>query len=124
MKDGRKNSKGKRRSWRGVKELEMRMEEMQKGGGVTGGKGEEKGRIGGLERRMMEGMMEKRERENRRRNIVIRGLEIKEGKRKEEIEMVLEKMGIKAEIEEIRRLGGNGGGGKGGIVVVRLAKEE
>lgn len=36
--------------------------------------------------------MELKEREERRKNILIRGLEMKEGKRKEAVEEVLEKM--------------------------------
>lgn len=109
-----------------MKELERRVEEMEIGGGVRGQKGKKKVREGGgLERRMklMEGMLERKKRENRRRNIVIRRLEIKEGKRKEEIEKVLDEMGMKEEVEEIRRMGSKGGE-RGEMVVVKLAKEE
>lgn len=53
----------------------------------------------GLEGRvkMIEGMIEKKERESRRR--MIRGLEIKGGKGTEEVERVLEKIGVRLEVE-------------------------
>lgn len=47
--------------------------------------------------KMIEGMIEKKERESRRR--MIRGLEIKEGKGTEEVERVLEKIGVRLEVE-------------------------
>lgn len=71
----------------------------------------------------MEGMIEKKERERRRKNVVIRELEVKEGKRKERMEMLLEKMEVRTEIEEVRTMGSGGGEGEE-MVVVRLAKEE
>lgn len=40
---------------------------------------------------------------------MIRGLKIKEGKRKEERKKVLDEMGMKVEVEKIRRTGNEGG---------------
>jgi len=46
-----------------------------------------------------------KEREERRRNIIIKGAEVKEGKRKEAVEEVIEALGVKAEIEGVWKLG-------------------
>ncbi|XP_011859447.1 PREDICTED: golgin subfamily A member 6-like protein 22, partial [Vollenhovia emeryi] len=109
-----------------VKELERKVVEREGEKGDGEMKGEKKGEGGGgLEERVkwMEGMMERKERENRRRNVVIRGLEVKEGKRREEVEKIIQKIKTEVEIEEMRKVG-SGGGGEGEMVVVKLAKEE
>lgn len=48
-----------------------------------------------------------REREERKKNILIKGLETKERKRREAVEELLEGIEVKIEIEEIRRLRGD-----------------
>lgn len=48
--------------------------------------------------------MERRENEKRRKNIIIRGMEIREGKRKK-AEEILKILGAKTEIKEIRKIG-------------------
>jgi len=59
----------------------------------------------------MERKLEMKERDERKRNVVIRELEIRKEKRREAVEEVLGAMGVKMEIEEIWRVG-KGGGGK------------
>lgn len=56
-----------------------------------------------LERRVkeIEWMVERKE---RRRNIVIREIGVKEGKRKEAVEGIMRDIGVKAEVEEIRKI--------------------
>lgn len=49
--------------------------------------------------------MEKREREKRRKNIIIRGVEVKEGKKKEVIERIMKDIGADVRVKEIKRLG-------------------
>lgn len=58
-----------------------------------------------LERRMEDlvGKVEKKEREERR-HIVIRKIEVREGKRREVVEMILRRIGVKLVVEEVRRL--------------------
>lgn len=48
--------------------------------------------------------MERRENEKRRKNIIIRRVEIREGKRRK-AEEILKILGAKAKIKEIRRIG-------------------
>lgn len=64
-------------------------------------------------------------RESRRRNVVKRELKVREGKRIEEVERVLEKMGVKAVVEKVRKMG-SGGEEEGEMVhqVVKVVKEE
>jgi len=123
-----------------LEELEKRMEEMEKRGGEERGKEEKegnkgkkveqlsvksKGEIKELEERMrrleMEG--EKRDREERKRNIIIKGVRVKEegmeGLRKE-IKEIVEVTGAKAKVEGIRRLGKKDKEG-GEIIWVRFA---
>lgn len=44
-----------------------------------------------------------REREQRRRNVILKGVKVKNGKRKEAVEKMLKVLGVRAEMEEIRR---------------------
>lgn len=67
--------------------------------------------------------MEMKERKERRRNIVIRGLKVREGRRREAVEEVLEKIGVEVEVKEIRRVESSTGEGRE-IVLVKLANEE
>lgn len=108
-----------------VKELENKvteLKEMRSREGV-GAKGRTRkkdldNKIKGLER-----WIEKREREDRKKNIVIKGLEVKEGRRKEAVEEIMEKIEVKAKIEEIKRVGFKTMKEKE-MVMVKLTKEE
>lgn len=61
---------------------------------------------GSIEGRLkeVERNMERRENEKRRKNIIIRRVEIREGKRRK-AEEILKILGAKAKIKEIRRIG-------------------
>lgn len=48
---------------------------------------------------------------------------MKDGKRKEAVEEVMKVLGVRADMEEIRRLGGEEGRG-GEMLLVKLKKEE
>lgn len=61
----------------------------------------------GLERRM-----ELREREERRRNMVIRGMEGEDGRRREVVEGLFKEIGAEAKIEDIKIVGGQKEKGK------------
>lgn len=71
--------------------------------------------------RMMGWKMERKERKEMRRNIVLKGLKV-EGKVRKGIEKVLEKIGVRVKIGEIKRIGK--GKGEGGEMVVKLDSEE
>ncbi|KAL6419615.1 hypothetical protein ACFW04_013703 [Cataglyphis niger] len=71
----------------------------------------------------MENRMERREREERRRNVLIKGMEIKEGRRRGAVEELFDSIGIKAEIEEVRKIGGSVEKGRE-MMVVRLKNED
>jgi len=71
----------------------------------------------------MEKKLERKERKERRKNILIRGLEVEgEGERRKAVEEVLEKIGAAVEVEEVRKIGR--GEGKTETVWVRLKNEE
>lgn len=70
-------------------------------GGKRGGRKIVEDRLTKTERRI-----EIWEREERRRNIIIKGVEVKKGKRREAVEEVLR---VKAEMEKSRKLGGEKG---------------
>lgn len=63
-----------------------------------------------------------KEREERRRNIV-KGVVVKDVKRKEAVEEVMKVLRVKADMEEIRRLGGEEGRG-GEMLLVKLKGKE
>jgi len=120
-----------REELRRVQELEKSMEgreenrlerAVERGGEVGRGKG-----IGEVESRIneMERKMEKREREReeRRKNVVIKGVEIKEGKRREAVEELMKIIGVKVDIGEVKRIGGEVGKG-GESLWVKLGSEE
>ncbi|KMQ83947.1 hypothetical protein RF55_18740 [Lasius niger] len=119
----------KRKMKEKIQGLEMRIQEME-------GKLERKilvegkGRGGkGMEEEMVDKMkgiarkMELKEREERKNYIVIRSLEEGEGEVRGGVEKVLEEIGVKVKIEEIRRIGGKYGK-EGGMVVVKLGSRE
>lgn len=64
-----------------------------------------------------------REREERRRNVILKGVEVKDGKRKKAVEEILKVLKVKAEMEKIRRLGGEEGK-NGEMLLVKLKGEE
>lgn len=64
--------------------------------------------------------MERKKREERRRNVVIRGMEVKG---KERMEEVLGNIGAKVEIEEVKRLGGKASKRRK-VVWMRLKSED
>lgn len=76
-----------------------------------------KGRLKKVERNM-----ERRENEKRRKNIIIRGVEIREGKRRK-AEEILKILGAKAEIKEIRKIG-EMIEKDGKIMLIKLGNEE
>jgi len=66
---------------------------------IGGEKRKERREGGEIERRM-----EMKERKERRKNLVIRGLEVKEGKRRKAVEDILKEIGVEAKIKEIWRI--------------------
>jgi len=111
-----------------IMELEMKVKALEIEGEGKGKRSEadnSEGKGGGrVEKRIwrMERKLEMKEREERRRNIVIKGLEVKEGKRREVVEKVLGVMGVNTEIEGIWRVGKGGEMGRE-MVVVKFREE-
>jgi len=50
--------------------------------------------------------LERREREEGKKNLIIKGLEVKERKRKETVEELMKVIGVDKEIKEIKRIAG------------------
>ncbi|EZA50915.1 hypothetical protein X777_10742 [Ooceraea biroi] len=92
---------------------------------VVGDRGNEKGKEEEIEKKIrgIERKLEIREREERRRNVIIKGLEKKEGGRREAVEDVLKITGAKVGIKEIKKIGGEEEKGTE-MVVVRLENEQ
>lgn len=69
--------------------------------------------------------MERKEREDRRKNIVIRGIKSERGEieRKREREKIIREIGVEVEIEEVMGIGA-GREGEIGMTVVRIKKLE
>ncbi|XP_020295965.1 golgin subfamily A member 6-like protein 22 [Pseudomyrmex gracilis] len=88
-----------------VKEMELRAEktiEEGKGGREGGGKKKE---VEIAERmKEIQRKLERKERKDRKRNLIIRGLGVKEEKRREAVVGLLEKIGAKGKVEEVRKL--------------------
>jgi len=109
-----------------IKGLERKVEELQrnregrgKGGRVLGEGGGEMGdKVKELEKRL-----EKKEREERRKNVIIKGLKVKEGNRREAVEEVLNVLEVRGNIEEVKRVGGDREQDRE-MVLVRLKIEE
>ncbi|KAL6418196.1 hypothetical protein ACFW04_012285 [Cataglyphis niger] len=70
-----------------------------------------------------EWLKEMESRMERRRNVLIKGVEIKEGRRRVAVEELFDSIGVKAEIEEVRKIGGGIEGGRE-MMVVRLKNED
>lgn len=110
-----------------MRELEKRIGELEKREGTkeVGGKIEGEMMKKGMDDKMkeIEWKLEKREREERRRNIIIKGLEEREGRRREVVEGLLRDIGVVVEIGEIKRIGGDKEKGRE-MIVVKLGSEE
>ncbi|XP_043275446.1 trichohyalin-like [Venturia canescens] len=103
-----------------IEELERKVEVLEKERGEGGEGGE---RIG---RRVweVEKELERREREERRNNIVVRGVNVAEGVEWErEIEKIWERLGVEGGRKEMRRIGRVDEGGRG-MVLIRLEGRE
>jgi len=108
----RKDFREQKEKWEGereemrknIRELEDRMEVLMKEREDKGKReGEGEGKRKGNEElenkvKIMERKLELKEREKRRRNIIIKGVEMKEGRRREAAEEVIGALGMKAEI--------------------------
>ncbi|KAL6419328.1 hypothetical protein ACFW04_013912 [Cataglyphis niger] len=109
---------------RRVKGLEEKMERL--GNGDFGEKEENRvvnrgeNKAIGNRLKEMENRMERRE---RRRNVLIKRVEVKEGRRRMAVEELFDNIGVKAKIEEVRKIGGDVEGGRE-MVVVRLKNED
>ncbi|KAL6416560.1 hypothetical protein ACFW04_013367 [Cataglyphis niger] len=110
---------------RRIKGLEEKMERLGDTGRREGNKMVNGGGSEAMGNRLneMENRMERREREERRRNVLIKGVEVKEGRRRGAVEELFDSIGIKAEIEEVRKIGGSVEEGRE-MMVVRLKNED
>ncbi|KAL6263061.1 hypothetical protein P5V15_005858 [Pogonomyrmex californicus] len=131
IKEMKAEMKKKKENWRRESE-ELRQEirdmrgkvermEMQEGGKKEeegrGGRGEKKKEEAELEGKIrnLERWREMEERERRRRNVLVKEVEVKEGGIRKAIEKIWERMEIEARIEDIREIG------KGrGMAIVRM----
>lgn len=75
-------------------------------------------KVGELERRL-----EIREKEERKWNVIIREVDVREGERRKAVEEILGVMGVKVEVEEIRKIGEDKGKRRK-MLLVRLGNEE
>ena len=90
-----------------------------------GGEGVGRGRDREMEEkvRVMEIRIERKEREDRKRNIVIRGLKIERGNARQEIEGIMKEIGVEVKMEKIKQVR-TGKEEWGDMVVVKLGGEE
>lgn len=115
MEEMRKEMREQERRWREEREemrrttgkLERRVERLE-GGGKAGIEWDRNEVEIGKRLREMERKMEMKEREERRKNFLIKVLEVKEGKRREAVEEILKTLGVDIEIKEMRRIGRDG----------------
>lgn len=107
-----------------VEKLEGRIKMLEEQKKVSRGKEEEDGGRENIDNRIkiMERRMEMKEREDRKKNFIIKGLEVKDGKRSEAVEDLLERIGVKVGIKEAKRIGKNLEK-EGEMVWVRLENE-
>lgn len=112
------------RDTEGIGKLEKRVGKLEEEGEVRRERKEDR-KIGLVVERMeeMERKMERREKEERRRNVVVKGLRVEDGKVKEGIEKVLGEIGGRVRIEEVRQIK-TGKEDWGEMVIVRLGSEE
>lgn len=101
-------------------EIEMREEKERASKGGLGDTGN-----GSVERRIreMERKIEMKEREEKRKNVIIREMEVSEGRRKEMAEEIIKRTEAKVSIEEVKRIGGDREKDRE-IMLVRLGSEE
>lgn len=119
MEGGKGGNGGGEKLDRRVRELEVKGEEKEgKGRKVNEREGRIEEKIRGIENRL-----EKKEREERRKNIVTEEIKVKEGNRKDAVEGILKSIGVEAKIEELRRLGKNEERGTE-MIWVKLENEE
>ncbi|XP_067214178.1 uncharacterized protein [Linepithema humile] len=110
-----------------IKGLERRIEEMEgegekkREGKRKEGKGE--GEKIKLRLKEIEKKMERKEREERRKNLVIKGIEVKEGKRKEAVEGLMKDIGAEVKMEETWKIAEDRDKGRE-IVGIRIENEE
>lgn len=80
---------------------------------------------GEVEKKVMEieRKMEMREREEKKQNVIIRGLEVKQGTRIEAVEGILKDIGARVNVEDVKRIGGDKEEGRE-MVRVKLSNEE
>ncbi|KMQ84726.1 hypothetical protein RF55_17243 [Lasius niger] len=101
-----------------VEELERKLEEvkleMRENVEVRGGKGEWDKRMKEVERKL-----EMKEREERRKNIVLRGIKGGGEVMENEVEGIMKEVGVVTDLKGIKRIG-EGKEGEGGIVIVRM----
>lgn len=71
----------------------------------------------------MEKRLEVKEREERRKNVIVRGIEVKEGRKQEAVEKMLRVMEARVKIKEIRKLGGEKDK-RWEIILMKLENEE
>lgn len=104
-----------------IEDLEKKLGEIERGKeGLRGEREREEGSIE-IRLRKIEKEGEMRERKERRRNSIVKGLEVKEGKKREIVENLLGDIGAEVKVEEISRVGG----GKGKeIWLVRLENDD
>ncbi|XP_066596584.1 cilia- and flagella-associated protein 251-like [Prorops nasuta] len=116
-----------RKEWRGeLEDLKKKMQKMERKEKENrkegGGKEERKEEGKELEERIkrLEWEKEKKDRENRKNNIVIWGMEKVEGSASEmrkEVEGIMGVIGIREGVKGIKRVGGIGKGGRKGVIV-------
>jgi len=108
-----------------MKELSNRVEILEQnriqemGGGQR--REEEKDMTDRIKR--MEENLEGREREKKRRNVMIKGVEVKERERREAVEKIFEGIGVKVEVKEIRKIE-EGTEREGGMLLIKLENED
>lgn len=95
-----------------IEKLEKRVVEL-----MEEGNGRVIERNGSLEEKLkrLEKGMEVRERKERRRNVVVRELEVREGKRREAVEGLFKKIGTEVIMEEVNKVGAREGNLAGDI---------
>lgn len=99
-------------------EKREKKEREAKGGREDTGEGSVERRIREVKRKI-----EMKEREGKRRNILIRGMKVREGRRKEMVEETMERIGAKVSVEEVRKIGEDKEKDRE-TVLVRLGNEE
>lgn len=105
-----------------IKGLKRRMEEIERREEVGTEKGKEGGKEGeGIKERIseIERKLERKEREEKKKNIVIRRLKVKEGKRKEAVEEAMKAIGVEIEAKEVWRIADERERGRE-MVVIRI----